>query len=119
MGFGNPGRLERHMVTVPHTITATVTPQTEDAFGNRTPGTPISVSGCVAWPGLSTETTPGGDTVTTDLNLLMPDGTSVTATDRVTVDGVVYEVVGQPAVWLSPLTGFSAGIQVQLRTQKG
>lgn len=43
----------------------------------------------------------------------------VVASDRVECRGRTYEVVGDPATWHNPMTGWAAGFVVRLRIFKG
>lgn len=106
---------------LPFGVTVIITPQTRDNFGERTAGSPVTVEGCAAWRGSSSKAfggskaTAGQETVTFTATLVVPPGTAITATDRVTLDGIVYEVDGEPVTWQSPLTGTQSGIEVTLR----
>jgi hypothetical protein len=74
-----------------------------------------TVDGCVIWPRSSTETLNAQDTVIVGLSLWLPAGTAISATDRVTIDGLTYEVEGEPGTFgPSPFTGTTAGILVAL-----
>lgn len=106
-------------MTFPFGKTITVTRQTVNPDGDRTPGASFPVEGCAFYPNTSQELVNGQETVTWDRTVLCPPGTDVRPTDTVTVDGVVYEVYGQPMAWQSPITGFSSGVEVLLRTQTG
>jgi hypothetical protein len=77
-----------------------------DAYGNDVwAETPVSVDAVFA-PGSSSELIQGQDTVLTHPSLYLPTDSPPAPTDRVTVDGVIYDVDGQPDVWpASPFTG--------------
>lgn len=105
-------------VTV-HTRTKTGTP---DSRGNDVfTDVPTDVAGCVIWPrgGPAENDTNTGDQVFTGLYLLTPPGTAVNSLSRVTVNTVLYEVVGEPAVYTSPLTGLNPGVLVSLERVTG
>lgn len=104
---------------VPFGKTITIVPQTVDGFGTRTPGTPVDVDGCAWWQTTGTEVVGGQDTVVYEVNVLAPAGTAVASTDRVILDDVTYEVVGQPIAWESSLTGRKPGVQIVLRKVVG
>lgn len=77
-------------------------------------------------PGVAVEPRPSGgplqdarNQVTSGLTLYMPAGTGITAQNRVTVRGVTYDVLGEPAVWRSPFTGWEPGIVVQVERSEG
>lgn len=99
--------------------TIAIVPQTVDKFGNRTAGAPVTVPGCVVYDTPGSEAVKGQDTVTYTATVLAPPGTVVASTDRVNVDGVTFEVVGEPVVWVSPYTGRSPGVQINLRRVVG
>lgn len=117
-------------MTVPVLQPTTVTllraaPAGQDGYGNDTlTFTAVTVPGCVVWPSAassSDELTAGRDTVITGLTVLAPPGTLVAPADRMQVPGYpeTFDVVGQPAAWISPLTGTRPGVQVSLRRVTG
>lgn len=77
------------------------------------------IDGCAIWPTVTTEIVTGQDTVTWDLECLLPPDTDILPTDRVLFDGETYDVVGRPMRWRSPITGRKPGIQVNLKSQTG
>lgn len=89
-----------------------------DAHGNSAPSwaAGVAVPGCGFDPGGTEE--PFGEgravVVVTQPKVFMPSGTAITARDRVTVRGVTYQVVGDPADWVNPFTGRAFGLQVNL-----
>lgn len=99
----------------------------QDAYGNDVYAeTQIVVQGVALWLGSGTgggkaglEDIRGRDTVTIDLTAIMPPGTVVYATDRVLARGDLYEVVGTPVAWVSPLTGADGGVEAALRRVTG
>jgi hypothetical protein len=69
----------------------------------------------IAWNN-TTEPDPTRDVVTTDVTIYCPVGSDILASDRVEFpDGDEYFVVGKPARWQSPFTGWKPGIEVKLR----
>lgn len=99
-------------------VTRTVTGR--DALGNDIyTETSTQVDGCVVYPRGSTELVQGQDLVTDSLTALLPPGTAITATDRVIVDGVTYEVDGQPSAWSNPFVSVADSLQVQLKVVTG
>jgi hypothetical protein len=89
----------------------------QDALGNDVLGdVETDVGGAVVWPTGSSELVQGQDTVTADLNVLVPPTApvQVTATCRMRVRGEVYEVTGTPGDWRSPFTRRRPGLLVQL-----
>jgi len=57
--------------------------------------------------------------VTSGFTLYLPASAPVTAASRVRVRGGVYDVIGEPAAWLSPFTGWTPGIVVQVGRTNG
>lgn len=98
---------------------------TTDPYSNEsTPdwSTPTSVD----VPGVAVEPRPSGEPlqdarnqVVSGLTLYMPPGTTITPRNRVRVRGVTYDVLGEPAVWRSPFTGWEPGIVVQVERSEG
>ena len=99
--------------------TVTVTRQTQAKHGDRTNGVAHDVDGCVVWPSTTTEVTGTQDTVTWDWVVLMPPESDVLATDKVTVRDITYDVVGEPSLYKSPLTGMQSGIEVRIQSITG
>lgn len=104
------------------TVTLLGPGSTEDAYGNTvedwsTPLTVATVDHC------GVEPRPGGETYQNDRNAVT-DGFTIydpsnalavaKATHRLEVRGKVYPLLGQPAVWSSPLTGWAPGTVVQV-----
>ena len=57
--------------------------------------------------------------VTSGFTLYLPPGVDVKPADRVEVRGKTYEVVGVPAAWHSPFTGWDPGVVVQTELVEG
>jgi len=57
--------------------------------------------------------------VTSGYTLYMPPGTAITSANRVTVRNVTYDVLGEPAEWRSPFTGWQPGVVVQVERSEG
>ncbi|MFF3928280.1 hypothetical protein [Streptomyces hirsutus] len=101
-------------------------PPTEDVYGNDVPGPPVEipVRGCAVTPrdgsGVGgNENTDARDTVITGLILYAPYGTDIRPTDRVRVDGQLYEVIGQPGSFRSPFTGSTGPVAAALELVTG
>lgn len=76
--------------------------------------------------GVAVEPRPSGEPVQDARNavmsgftLYMPRGADVTPADRVEVRGQVYAVLGEPADWRSPYTGWAPGVVVQVERVAG
>ena len=57
--------------------------------------------------------------VTSGYTLYMPAGAQIDARSRVRVRGEVFEVLGEPAVWRNPFTGWEPGVVVQVGRVEG
>ena len=112
----------------PHGETVTVltgTPVTDPYSGEQT-GTDwnnpaaIDVSGVAVEPRPSQEPIQDArNAVTSGFTLYMPPGVVVGPANRVTVRGATYDVLGEPALWRSPFTGWEPGIVVQVGRTEG
>ncbi|WP_328336729.1 hypothetical protein [Streptomyces violaceus] len=116
------------MHDLPHGDTVTIVrpgPSTEDEYGNDIPGPPeeITVPGCAIAPrgaaAVSAELTDARDTVITGLTLYAPYGTEIRATDRIRIDGQLYEVEGLPGSFRSPFTGSTGPVVAALELVTG
>lgn len=65
------------------------------------------------------ELEPGREAVVTDYALYRDAPADVLPGDRVVVRGHTCEVVGRPATWRSPLTGWEAGFVVRANIVEG
>ena len=111
----------------PHgeTVTILTAGTTTDPYsGEPSPDwtTPTSVT--VA--GVAVEPRPSGEPlqdarnqVTSGFTLYMPPGTTIAPQNRVSVRGATYDVLGHPADWRSPFTGWEPGIVVQVERSEG
>lgn len=89
------------------TVTRLRAPVIENRYGDDerdwTAPASAEIAGCALQPATSTETLdPTRQTVITRWQLFAPPGTDLAAFDRIDVDGVVYEVDGDPADWSAP-----------------
>lgn len=57
--------------------------------------------------------------VTSGFTLYLPTGTAISPDNRVVVRGGTYEVLGEPAEWVNPFTGWAPGIVVQVQKVEG
>lgn len=105
------------------TVTITRTTTTTDTLNNQVPGawaTVAIVDGCGVAPRTVTEDHDGGRReVTKGRTLYLPTGTDIGPHDRVKINNQLFEVVGEPAEWVSPLTGWAPGIVTQLKRVEG
>lgn len=100
-----------------------------DQYGDPVPGTDtrIDVPGC-SWapraagsgPSSSEIDERGRQGVIVGLTVYMPSETFLLATDRLELDGLLYEVEGEPGVWgPNPFTGREPGLEVAARRAEG
>lgn len=76
--------------------------------------------------GVAVEPRPSGEPlqdarnqVVSGFTLYFPAGTAITAQNHVTVRGETYDVLGEPAVWKNPYTGWEPGVVVQVERWEG
>lgn len=110
-------------------ITVQVADPSEDDWGDDTPGTPRSISGCVFYPRFSSEAEDNRNTVIVGGVLLAPFGTQISPRSVVTLPehpmvppalwGTHWRVEGQPGGWASPFTGWKPGTEVALERVTG
>lgn len=115
-------------------VTRTVTGR--DSYGNDVYGLTTTVVVGAFAPGGSSELIQGQDTLIANPTVYLPAGTAVGGVDAVVRNptlngdqpvldgdgkplGDWYEVDGPPAVWSSPLTGWSPGVEVRLERVTG
>lgn len=92
-----------------------------DAYGDPV-GDPDEdeLDGCSVAPRTSTDIADRGrQGVVIGLTLLAPFGTDIIHTDQLKVDGVLYDIDGDPGSWKNPFTGWEAGIEVALTRATG
>lgn len=94
---------------------------TKDAYGNTVwTDTPVDIHGCGFDPGMSQELMTGDKDVTTVYPVLyLPADTDVQLNDQFTVRGLPYEVDGAANNYVSPFTGWRAGVVVKLKSWSG
>ena len=94
-----------------------------DAFGQPVygPDDEVDIDGAAFDPGGSVEPVELGRAavVTTPKCYWRDVAPDVVSTDRLRVRGVVYQVTGNPAAWVSPYTGTTKGLVVELRDPEG
>src|ERR1044072_4326800 len=80
-----------------------------DRYGDESPDwsnpSEVDVTGAIA-PRVSSALTADGDKGVVGLPVYLPFATTVPPQRRAGVRGAVYEVVGEPAVWRNPYTGW-------------
>ena len=81
--------------------------------------TTMDVPYCVLDQGASAEVVQGTEQVTTDVTVYAPPGTDVGAFDAFIVNGVKYEVQGNPASPVSPFTSFQGPVEIRGKIVEG
>lgn len=78
------------------------------------------VEGCGVQPRTSVEPSQDARTaVIVGLTVFMPAGTVIGPHNRLRVRGDDYEVEGEPGEWISPFTGWAAGVEVAVKRVSG
>lgn len=94
-----------------------------DRYGNALPGVDVDtpIDGAAFDPGGSLEPVEAGraQTVTTPKVYFYQSSPDIVSTDRLRVRGLTYQVIGHPAVWVSPFTTQTAGLVVELKLAEG
>jgi hypothetical protein len=105
----------------PFGITVTVQRQTEDRFGNFTTASEQQVGPCAIDYTSSTEPIQvPSDTVAQVATLYAPAGSDVRPQDRVVLPGGTrWSVIGFPADFTNPFTGWNPGLTVRLQQVSG
>jgi hypothetical protein len=80
--------------------------------------TTVTVVGAFA-PVSGAEGLDNQDQVVTAPQAFLPTGTAIDSDSSLTIDGLSYEVVGEPEVWGNPYSGSAPGICVMLRRVTG
>jgi hypothetical protein len=91
-----------------------------DDFGNDVYGTTKEdVGQCSVYPVTSRENLNFADQLSSGIVVFVPYGTDVSYIDAIIVNGVQYEVTGQPDVWVSPFSGHTAPVRIDATVVKG
>lgn len=93
-----------------------------DRYGDTVTATTTSttIEGAFVAPGPSAELTDGArDGVTIDAVVYCPPGTDITHLDDIDIDGARYRVVGHPATWVHPWSGWEPGVVAELTRVQG
>jgi len=87
----------------------------QDSYGNDVYAeTPRVIGNCVFQPAGSTENLAFTDQVNTSDVIFMPFGTPVGPLDAIEYQGVRYEVVGEVSSWVSPFSGRTSPIRINV-----
>lgn len=92
-----------------------------DEYGDPTgTETRTTIEGCAFAPRTSGDVADRGrDGVIVGLTLYAPFGTDLLHTDKVEIDGVLYEADGEAGSWKHPITRWEAGIELALKRAAG
>jgi hypothetical protein len=106
------------LLNTPCTITRRTSSTSEDAYGDTIPGTTTTTTVCELQQRQRSEQ-PGAEVSDTIWLLILPAGTGIDTGDKVTVDGVDYEMVGDPWPARNPRTGQASHVEATLRRTAG
>ena len=85
-----------------------------------TTGSEVTVDGVAVEPRPSSEPQQDArNAVTSGYTLYFPAGTVIGPENAVQVRGGTFNVLGEPAVWRSPFTGWEPGVVVQCERTEG
>lgn len=97
-------------------VDVTVQRATFDRFNDATYADHHVIKGCLEFPNTSAHRdlpAQAGDlenqAVTDGRTLLFPPGSDIVPSDRIRLDGVLFQVVGLPKEWSDPFTGWTPG----------
>lgn len=83
-------------------------------------GPAVSINVFAVYPRMSEEPNEAGrESTVIGLTVLAPSGVSIPATDRVTFDGLTYEVDGFTANWNHGPFGYAPGVSINLTRVEG
>jgi hypothetical protein len=92
----------------------------QDEYGNDTLSfTEVQVGPCSVQQTTSRESINFTDQVATNVLVFMPYGTDVGYLDAMIINGVEYEITGDPDQWVSPFSGHTAPVRVSGQMLKG
>lgn len=95
-------------------------PYSGDDVASWETSTSVNVPGVGVEPRPSQEPTQDArNAVVSGFTLYFPPDTQVSAANKVRVRGNVYDVIGDPADWRNPFTGWTPGIVVQVGRTEG
>ena len=109
-------------MTFPFGVTLTVqrAPTKPDRYGQRVFADDHTIGPCAVDYSASTENTAHREAVTVDAVVYAPLGVDVLATDRIKLPNMdVFRVVGAPALWVNPFTGWAPGVTIRLARTTG
>ncbi|HWI69077.1 MAG TPA: hypothetical protein VNS88_11970 [Nitrospiraceae bacterium] len=110
-----PQLLNGQYVTLRHRVVSG-----RDEYNNDTyTFTEVKVGPCSVQQTDSREATNFTDQVATGVLVFMPYGTDVEFLDAMIIDGIEYEIVGDPEGWVSPFSGHTAPVRVIGQVVKG
>jgi hypothetical protein len=106
------------MVTIVRAV-----PGGTDPYGDPIPGTTerIDIPRCGLAPRMSMESSARGrQGVIVGQTVYLPEGSpAVLYIDQLEVAGVLYDIEGDPGLWVSPFTGWAPGIEVAVKRAVG
>lgn len=123
----DPEYVDTALMNFPHGETVTLLapgtiadPYSGDTADDWTTLTETPIHGVAVEPRPSQEPVQDArNAVTSGYTLYVPAGAQIAPRDRVRVRGEVYSILGEPAEWISPFTGWTPGIVVQVGRTDG
>ena len=109
-------------MAAPVIVRVRVAPGGTDKYGDPIVGTQdrTPIEGASVAPRESSESDDRGRVgVIVGLTLIAPYDTDLAFTDQVEVDGVLYDIEGEPGWWRNHFTGWEAGLTAALRRAEG
>lgn len=109
------------MFPTPYTVTRSrPTTASTDAHGNAVRAYTSTLLPVHGWAATSSEPNEANRAaVVWDLEVYAPPATDVLPSDRVTVEGAVFDVVGHPADYTHGPFAFAGGVVIRLRRAEG
>lgn len=102
-------------VTLRHRVVAG-----QDEYNNNTYAfTEETIGPCSVQQTTSREAVNFTDQVSTSVLVFVPYGTNVGFLDAMIIDGVEYEITGDPDKWISPFSGHTAPVRISGQLVKG
>jgi hypothetical protein len=95
-------------------------PYSGETMPDWSTATEVTIDGVAVEPRPSQEPVQDArNAVVSGYTLYLPAGAQIDAQARVRVRGEVYEVLGDPAAWRNPFTGWEPGVVMQVGRTEG
>jgi hypothetical protein len=103
------------LITRPCTLNRATGTKTKDRYGNKRAASETVETVCELQQRRRTEDPEQGELSDTVWDLFLPAGTELTTADSVTVDGVTYQLVGDPWPVRNPATQQDSHVEATVR----